>query len=64
MDGATVATDPRIVVSGRDSTRRTAAEPGSVDGDRSGGGLSTKIDQLVDGHGRPLVIALTAGQGL
>jgi transposase len=24
--------------------------------------LSTKIHQLVDGHGRPLVIALTAGQ--
>ena len=29
---------------------------------RSRGGLSTKIHQLVDGHGRPLVIALTAGQ--
>lgn len=29
---------------------------------RSRGGLSTKIHQLVDGHGRPLVVALTAGQ--
>ncbi|GAB6987772.1 hypothetical protein JCM10369A_42980 [Nocardioides pyridinolyticus] len=29
---------------------------------RSRGGLSTKIHQLVDGHGRPLAIALTAGQ--
>ncbi len=29
---------------------------------RSRGGLSTKIHQLVDGEGRPLVIALTAGQ--
>jgi transposase len=29
---------------------------------RSRGGLSTKIHQLVDGHGRPLVIALTPGQ--
>lgn len=29
---------------------------------RSRGGLSTKIHQLVDGRGRPLVIALSAGQ--
>lgn len=29
---------------------------------RSRGGLSTKIHQLVDGRGRPLVIALTLGQ--
>jgi transposase len=29
---------------------------------RSRGGLSTKIHQLVDGAGRPLVVALTAGQ--
>ena len=29
---------------------------------RSRGGLSTKIHQHVDGHGRPLAIALTAGQ--
>lgn len=29
---------------------------------RSRGGLSTKIHQLVDGDGRPLVAALTAGQ--
>jgi len=43
-----------------------AAEPGSEPLDhalgRSRGGLSTKIHQLVDGNGRPLVIALTAGQ--
>jgi transposase len=29
---------------------------------RSRGGMSTKIHQLVDGRGRPLVIALTPGQ--
>lgn len=29
---------------------------------RSRGGLSTKIHQLVDGRGRPLVVALTGGQ--
>ena len=29
---------------------------------RSRGGLSTNFHQLVDGHGLPLVIALTAGQ--
>jgi putative transposase len=29
---------------------------------RSRGGLSTKVHQLVDGKGRPLVIALTGGQ--
>ena len=29
---------------------------------RSRGGLSTKVHQLVDGQGRPLVVALTAGQ--
>ena len=29
---------------------------------RSRGGLSSKIHQLVDGRGRPLVIAVTAGQ--
>jgi transposase len=43
-----------------------AAQPGSEPLDhalgRSRGGLSTKIHQLVDGNGRPLVIALTAGQ--
>lgn len=43
-----------------------AGAPGSEPLDhalgRSRGGLSTKIHQLVDGQGRPLVIALTAGQ--
>jgi len=29
---------------------------------RSRGGLSTKVHQLVDGRGRPLVVALTPGQ--
>ncbi|MDQ1627060.1 MAG: hypothetical protein QOI54_804 [Actinomycetota bacterium] len=42
------------------------ADPGAEPLDhalgRSRGGLSTKIHQLVDGQGRPLVIALTAGQ--
>jgi transposase len=43
-----------------------AGDPGSEPLDhavgRSRGGLSTKIHQLVDGRGRPLVIAVTAGQ--
>jgi len=43
-----------------------AADPGAEPLDhalgRSRGGLSTKVHQLVDGQGRPLVIALTAGQ--
>lgn len=43
-----------------------AADPGCEPLDhalgRSRGGLSTKIHQLVDGTGKPLVIALTAGQ--
>jgi putative transposase len=43
-----------------------AAEPGSEPVDhalgRSRGVLSTKVHQLVDGNGRPLVIAVTAGQ--
>src|SRR6188472_290160 len=43
-----------------------AADPGGEPLDhalgRSRGGVSTKIHQLVDGKGRPLVIALTAGQ--
>ncbi len=39
-----------------------AAEPLDHALGRSRGGLSTKIHQLVDGRGRPLVIALTAGQ--
>ena len=30
--------------------------------ERSRGGLSTKVHQLVDGRGRPLVIAVTPGQ--
>ena len=44
----------------------SANDPGAEPPDhalgRSRGGLSTKIHQLVDGQGRPLVIALTAGQ--
>jgi len=43
-----------------------AADPGREPPDhalgRSRGGVSTKIHQPVDGKGRPLVIALTAGQ--
>jgi putative transposase len=37
-------------------------EPGDHALGRSRGGLSTKIHAAVDGHGRPLVILLTAGQ--
>ncbi|WP_407657591.1 transposase [Kribbella turkmenica] len=38
------------------------AEPPDHGLSRSRGGLSTKIHHLVDGHGLPLVIAVTAGQ--
>ncbi|OUZ10345.1 IS5 family transposase [Aeromicrobium sp. PE09-221] len=38
------------------------AEPPDHGLGRSRGGLSTKIHQLVDGRGRPLVIAVTPGQ--
>ncbi|ANY05563.1 transposase (plasmid) [Pseudonocardia sp. HH130630-07] len=39
------------------------AEPADHALGRSRGGLSTKIHQLVDGHGRPLVVLLGPGQG-
>lgn len=39
-----------------------AAEPPDHAVGRSRGGLTTKIHQLVDGHGLPLVIACTPGQ--
>src|SRR5690606_30637991 len=38
------------------------AEPADNALGRSRGGLSTKVHQLVDGRGRPLVIAVTPGQ--
>jgi transposase len=38
------------------------AEPPDHALGRSRGGVSTKVHQLVDGRGRPLVIALTGGQ--
>jgi transposase len=38
------------------------AEPGDHGLGRSRGGLSTKIHQLVDGHGRPLVVLVGPGQ--
>lgn len=46
----------------KSSATDPAAEPPDHAIGRSRGGLSTKIHQLVDGRGRPLVIALTAGQ--
>lgn len=39
------------------------AEPPDHALGRSRGGLSTKIHQLCDGHGRPLVVLLGPGQG-
>lgn len=46
----------------KSSATDPAAEPPDHAIGRSRGGLSTKIHQLVDGRGRPLVVALTAGQ--
>ena len=57
---------PGVHTGAESSYMNRAAEPDSEPLDhavgRSRGGLSTKIHQLVDGAGRPLVIALTAGQ--
>lgn len=56
----------RVSQGAESSYTNRAADPGFEPLDhaigRSRGGLSTKIHQLVDGRGRPLVIALTAGQ--
>ena len=41
---------------------RSTSEPPDHAIGRSRGGLSTKVHQLVDGRGLPLVIAVTAGQ--
>ena len=46
---------------GSNYTNLSAEPPDHAIG-RSRGGLSTKIHQLVDGNGLPLVVALTAGQ--
>ena len=53
----------RCVTQGAESSYKNPREepPDHAIG-RSRGGLSTKIHQLVDGRGRPLVIALTPGQ--
>lgn len=58
--------DPRAVSQGVEENytlrgRAPGNEPVDHAIGRSRGGLSTKIHQLVDGQGRPLVIALTAG---
>jgi transposase len=57
---------PQASQGAESSYTNRASAPGSEPPDhaigRSRGGLSTKIHQLVDGRGRPLVIALTAGQ--
>ena len=55
---------PRGVVEGAEPNYYTnlRAEPPDHALGRSRGGLSTKIHQLVDGWGRPLVVAVGAGQ--
>ena len=47
---------------GRGDYKDLRAEPPDHALGRSRGGMSTKIHQIVDGQGRPLVIALTPGQ--
>ena len=58
--------DPLASQGAEASYKNSAADPAHEPPDhaigRSRGGLSTKIHQLVDGRGRPLVITVTAGQ--
>jgi transposase len=49
-------------ISAGDLRQDPSAEPPDHAIGRSRGGLSTKIHQLVDGRGLPLVVALSAGQ--
>ncbi|WP_425503436.1 IS5 family transposase [Jiangella mangrovi] len=51
----------RLAGAGSSYTFSTSEPPDHGLG-RSRGGMSTKVHQLVDGHGLPLVIALSAGQ--
>jgi len=60
--GRRVRPGPRLAQGAEPSYKNPWAEPPDHAIGRSRGGLSTKIHQLVDGRGRPLVIALTAGQ--
>jgi len=53
---------PRPARGAESSYKNLCEEPPDHAIGRSRGGLSTKIHQLVDGRGRPLVIALTPGQ--
>lgn len=46
----------------RCSSRSSAVEPPGHGIGRSRGGLTTKIHQAVDGHGRPLATIVTGGQ--
>ena len=57
-----VRPEPRRAQGAESSYTNPWLEPPDHAIGRSRGGLSTKIHQLVDGRGRPLVVALTAGQ--
>lgn len=54
--------EPRPAQGAESSYTNPRTEPPDHAIGRSRGGLSTKVHQLVDGRGRPLVIALTPGQ--
>ena len=54
--------DSTIARAHQHATSTTRLKPPDHAIGRSRGGLSTKIHQLVDGAGRPLVVLLTPGQ--
>lgn len=60
--GPPVQRAPRPAQGAESSYKNPWEEPPDHAIGRSRGGLSTKIHQLVDGRGRPLVIAVTPGQ--
>ena len=62
IPGRPVQCAPRPAQGAESSYTNLREEPADHALGRSRGGVSTKIHQLVDGRGRPLVIALTPGQ--
>ena len=56
------AANPPATQGARSNYKNLLAEPADHALGRSRGGLSTKIHQLVDGHGYPLVVLVGPGQ--
>lgn len=62
MSSGRLVAKPRATQGAESNYTNLREEPPDHALGRSRGGMSTKIHQLVDGHGRPLVIAVTPGQ--